>query len=62
MLCASRTPGGKDGLGQIERMMPPAELLARAFDLVLAEWRAMGGGSPGLARRAVADDGAAGDE
>ena len=42
--------------------MPPAELLARARNLLLAERRTVGCGRAGLARRAIADDGAAGDQ
>jgi hypothetical protein len=42
--------------------MTPAKLLARALDFLLAERRAMGRGGALLFRRAIADDGAAGDE
>ncbi len=59
---AGRAPGGKDRLRHLERRMPPMEFLARALDLRLAERGAMGRGRARFARRAIADDGAAGNQ
>ena len=51
----------KIGSGMSNGAVAPAELLAGAGDLVLAERRAVGGGGAGLGRRAEADDRLAGD-
>src|SRR6185437_7374020 len=48
-------PGRKDVGRHLERSVGPAELLARALDLVAAERRAVRRRLAGLGRRAVAD-------
>ena len=53
-------PARKDLLWHLERGVVPIETLARALDLFLAERGAVGCGGARLARRAEADDGAAG--
>src|SRR5437762_853362 len=58
---ADLAPGGEDRLGDFERTVVPAELLAGARDLLLAERRAVRGGGARLGRRAVADNRLAGD-
>ncbi len=61
-----RKPGAAPELEHIRRHdeggLGPAELVARALDLVGAERRAVALLGAGLARRAEADDGAAGDQ
>src|SRR5882672_4398174 len=59
---ANLAPGGEDRLWDLERRVGPAEFLAGAGDLVLAERRAVRGSRAGFGRRAVADDGLAGDQ
>ena len=59
---ADRAPARQDRFRHLEGRLAPAEPLARAFDLFLAKWRTMGRGGALLGRRAIADDGAAGDE
>ena len=58
---SGRAPGGENVGGNFERRMRPAELFARALDLVGAERRAVRRRLAGLGRRAVADGGLAGD-
>ena len=48
MACACGAPVRKDRLRHLERLMPPAEFLARALELIFAERRAMGRGVPSL--------------
>src|SRR3972149_3391229 len=57
-----RPPAGKDRLRHLEGRMPPMELLARARNLLFSERRTVGRGGARLARRAKADDCAAGDQ
>ena len=63
---ALRVPAARQlariGFGTSKARVTPAKLLARALDLVLAERRAVGRGGALLVRRAIADDGAAGDQ
>ena len=59
---AGGAPAGEDRLWHLEGLMPPKQLLARALDLLLAERRTVGRGGAGLRRRAIADDGPAGDQ
>ena len=58
---AGLAPGGEDRLGNLEGRIRPAEVLAGARDLGLAERRAVRFLGAGLGRRAIADDGLAGD-
>ncbi len=59
----ARRPPGRQHVGRhLEGRMRPAELVARALDLVGPQRLAVGGGLALLGRRAVADHGLAGDQ
>ena len=59
---ADLAPGGQDVLGNLEGRMGPAQRRAGALDLLSAQRRAVGGSAALLLRRAIADDGLAGDQ
>src|SRR6185437_9393485 len=59
---AGLAPSGENVWRDFERRMRPAKLLARAFDFVGAERRAMRRRFTGLGRRTEADSGLAGDQ
>src|SRR5437660_1334202 len=61
-MACQRPPGGEDGSRHLEGAMGPAQLLARALDLIGPQRLAVGRGLALLGRRAVADDGLAGDQ
>src|SRR5207342_957544 len=59
----TRRPPGRQHVGRhLEGGMRPAELVAHALDLIGAQRLAVGGGLALLGRRAVADNGLAGNE
>src|SRR5690606_11584588 len=59
---ADRPPGSEHRIRDLEGTVWPAELLARAGELLGAERRAVAGGAALLGRRAKADAGATGDQ